>query len=258
MNLLYCSLKSSDQILTKTLFYVFIFSCVYVYGQEIEGYTYDESGRVPGVKISNLTQDRVEVSNPNGYFRVEAAVGDTVHFTSVAYDIYELVVEEKHLEKKIVVELSISTLDEVRIMSYRARNTAIEDLDTQLAGQIQKDIKRHPNLYRPSKGNIGNIFQSIFDLFKKDSKPEIATPRFLSFEDFEVLFLSDEFFNAEFLTGELNIPDGKYELFYEFLALQQLEYNYLQPSYKLDLIDELYKFGREFNNRSYTQDVNSN
>ena len=258
MNLLYCSLKSSDQILTKTLFYVFIFSCVYVYGQEVEGYTYDESGRVPGVRISNLTQDRVEVSNPNGYFRVEAAVGDTVHFTSVAYDLYELIVEKKHVEKKIVVELSISTLDEVRIMSYRARNTAIEDLDTQLAGQIQKDIKRHPNLYRPSKGNIGNIFQSIVDLFKKDSKPEIATPRFLSFEDFEVLFLSDEFFNAEFLTVELNIPDGKYELFYEFLALQQLEYNYLQPSYKLDLIDELYKFGREFNNRSYTQDVNSN
>jgi len=258
LNLVYCSFKSSDQILKKTFFYLFLFICVYAYGQEIEGYTYDDSGRVPGVRISNLTQDKVEVSNPNGYFRVEAFVGDTVHFTSVAYDLYELIVEKKHVEKKIVVELSISTLDEVRITAYRARNIAIEDLDTQLESQIQKDIKRRPNLYRPSKGNIGNIIQSIFDLFKKDSKPEIVTPKFLSFEDFEVLFLSDDFFNAEFLTGELNIPEGKNKLFYEFLTLQQLEYVYLQPSYKLDLIDKLYKFSKEFNNTSYTQDLDSN
>ncbi|WP_019037522.1 hypothetical protein [Psychroflexus tropicus] len=95
-------------------------------------------------------------------------------------------------------------------------------------------------------------------MFKKDSKPEIATPKFLSFKDFEVLFLSDDFFNAEFLTGELNIPEGKYKLFYEFLALQQLEYVYLQPSYKLDLIDELYKCSKEFNNTSFTQDLDSN
>jgi hypothetical protein len=244
--------------LTKIIFYLLIFSCVYTYGQEIEGYTYDTSGRVPGVRISNLTQDKTEVSNPNAYFRVEAAVGDTVHFSSVAYDVYELVVEEKHLEKKIVVELSISTLDEVRITSYRARNTAIENLDTQLAGQIQKDIKKHPNFYRTSKGNIGNIIQSIFDLFRKDSKPETANPSFISFEDFEALFLRDDLFNAEFLTLELHIPEENHDLFYEFLALQQLEYVYLQPSYKLDLIDELYKFSREFNKKSYTQDVNSN
>lgn len=209
--------------MTKTLFYVFLFSCVYAYGQEIEGYTYDDSGRVPGVRISNLTQDNVEVSNPNGYFRVEAAVGDTIHFTSVAYDLYELVVEDQHVEKKFVVELSISTLDEVRITGYRSRNTAIEDLDTELSGQIQKDIKRHPNLYRTSKGNIGNMIQSIFDLFKKDSKPENASPQYLSFEDFEILFLRDDFFDTEFLTGELLIPKKSHDLFYEFLDIQQLE-----------------------------------
>ena len=244
--------------MTKIIFYLLIFSCVYTYGQEIEGYTYDTSGRVPGVRISNLTQDKTEVSNPNGYFRVEAALGDTIHFTSVAYDLYELVVEVQHVDKKFVVELSISTLDEVRITGYRSRNTAIEDLDTELSGQIQKDIKKHPNLYRTSKGNIGNMIQSIFDLFKNDSKPENASPQYLSFEDFEILFLRDDFFDTEFLTLELLIPKKSHDLFYEFLAIQQLEYVYLEPSYELDLIDKFYKFSDEYRNMLSAEKGKSN
>jgi hypothetical protein len=244
--------------LAKGIFYLLIFSSIFSYGQEIEGYTYDAAGKVPGVRISNLNQEIVEVSNPNGYFRVEAAVGDTIHFTSVAYDLYELVVEDQHVEKKFVVELSISTLDEVRITGYRSRNTAIEDLDTELSGQIQKDIKKHPNLYRTSKGNIGNMIQSIFDLFKNDSKPENASPQYLSFEDFEILFLRDDFFDTEFLTLELLIPKKSHDLFYEFLAIQQLEYVYLEPSYELDLIDKFYKFSDEYRNMLSAEKGKSN
>ncbi|WP_019037521.1 hypothetical protein [Psychroflexus tropicus] len=158
----------------KALFYVFIFSCVYAYGQEIEGYTYDDSGRVPGVRISNLTQDRVEVSNPNGYFRVEAAVGDTVHFTSVAYDLYDLIVEKKHLEKKIVVELSISTLDEVRITGYRARNTAIEDLDNQLESKSKKTLKDVQTYTDPPKGTSVISFNPFLTCLKKT--PSLKSP----------------------------------------------------------------------------------
>lgn len=233
----------------KKLLLLLVLSSICSYAQEIEGYVYDAQGRVSGVRIHNVSQDFIEVSNPNGYFRVEAAVGDTVHFSSVAYDLYELIVEEQDLEKKMVVELKFSTLDEVRITGYRARNTDINDLDSELAGQIQKDIKKHPNYYRTSKGNIGNIIQSVIDLFKKDKASEPTDPEVIGFEDFEVLFFRDDFFDEEFLSQELGIPSENHELFYEFLASQQLEYSYLKNSSKLDLIDKLYHYSNEYKKR---------
>ncbi|SDG48220.1 hypothetical protein [Psychroflexus sediminis] len=232
----------------KKFLFLLIFSSISTYAQEIEGYVYDAEGRVSRVRIHNLSQDLFEVSNPYGYFRVEAAVGDTVHFSYVAYDLYELIVQKQDLEKKIVVELKFSTLDEVKITGYRSRNTAVEDLDDELASQIQKDIKKHPNYYRTSKGNIGNIIQSVVDLFKRDQtlEPADPEPEFISVEDFEVLFLRDDFFDEEFLSQELGIPKENHKLFYEFLALQQLEYYYLEKLNKLDLIEKLYNYSEKY------------
>lgn len=216
-----------------------------LFGQEVEGYVYDADGRVSGVRIENLSHDRIEVSNSNGYFRIEAKIGDTIQFTSIAYELYELIVNQKQLERKTVVELKISSLDEVKVTGYKSSKTDVQNLDKNLTTQIRKDAKKHPELYQPSNGNIGNILRLIFSAFKSDKPPEKATS-YLGFEDFEALFLKDKNINERFLVEELHIAEDKQELFFDFLASKQLDASFLKSENRLDLIDKLYTFAEDY------------
>lgn len=216
-----------------------------IFGQEVEGYIYDQDSRISGIRIENLSHDRVEVSNPNGYFRIEAKFGDTLQFSSMAYDPYELIVNQKQLERKIVVELKISSLEEVKINAYKPRAVAIQDLDKHLTYQVRKDAKKHPELYNPSSGNIGYIISSIINLFKSEKPVEVEIS-YLEFEDFEILFSKDKSINIDFLTTELGIPTKNHELFFDYLASQYITHSILEESERLALIELLYKHSADY------------
>jgi hypothetical protein len=233
--------------LSKNLLYFLILISTSCFGQELTGYIYDTESRLPNVRIENISQSKAEVSNQNGYFRIDAVVGDTIHFSSVAYEFYELVIEHKQLEGSIVVELKTSTLEEVKLTAYKSRNSDVQNLDKQLMYQIRQDAKKRPELYEPSSGNIAYILSTILKLFKSD-KPKKKTShyRLLEFEDFESLFLRDSDLNTTFLLEELHISKHKHELFFDFLDSKKLNASLLEPENKLELIDKLYSLANDY------------
>src|SRR5690606_27502677 len=124
----------------KNILYLLLIFSFPIYGQEIKGYLYDSDGRVSNIPVLNVTQNKNTDSDSNGYFAIPAEIGDTVLFTSVAYNKYILVIENKHFEEDIVVILTNNNLDEVVVNSYNIKIKDIDNLDKELLTQIRSDI----------------------------------------------------------------------------------------------------------------------
>ncbi|HSP12853.1 MAG TPA: carboxypeptidase-like regulatory domain-containing protein [Salegentibacter sp.] len=232
----------------KKIIYFVILLAFPTYGQEITGYLYDSEGRIPNFSIWNASQQLNSSTDQNGYFELPAVPGDTVIFNSISYEKYEFRVENKHLEADIVVELKENSLDEVEIISNKRKGKSIENLDKELSDKLQADIKRNPELYTPSKGNILNLIHYAIKLFKKDRDKEKYSPKDvkLSFSELQLLFEKDELLNGKFLSEELHIPEQYHKLFLEHLASKKLSSSYLEEQRKLDLINMVYIAGAEY------------
>lgn len=237
------------RILMKKLFYLILILSSQIYGQEIKGYLYDSEGRVSGFPVWNISGNNSAESDVNGHFVISAEVGDTLVFSSVAYNRYILAVEKTHFENEIVVELSYNSLNEVRINSYNIKPVNTEELDSELTKQIRKDIIDNPTLYTPSKGNIGYLITSIIGLFVKKDKvlEQPLDERKLAAKDFTFLFENDRVLNKNFLFKELRIPNEYHDLFMKYLGSKNLSLFYLEEKKRLDLIEAIYRSTREYN-----------
>lgn len=215
------------------------------YSQQVTGYIYDQEGRVPNFTLQNTTQDLYSNSNSEGFFQIRAVLGDTIVLKSMAYKTYAFEVNKSHLKENIVLELEPDELKEVVVLSS---TIDIKKLNDDLNKEIKNDINNNPTYYAPSKGNIGNLIYSLIGLFKKEGKSEKQSleERKLSTTNFNFLFKNDEILNCKFLTEELRIPEKYHSLFSDYLDSKELSYTYLEKEKKLELIDLIYKYGKEY------------
>lgn len=232
----------------KNFMYLLLIFSFPTYGQEIKGYLYDSDGRVPNIPVWNVTQNKNTGADSNGYFAIAAEIGDTVLFTSVAYNKYKLVVENEHFKEEIVVVLTYNNLDEVTVNSYNIKFDDFENSDRELMTQIRRDIIKNPTLYEPHKGNIRYLIQNIIGLFggkdkAKEQQPENGN---IVTRDFMYLFEDDIVLNKTFLLEELQIPTDYHNLFMEYLGSKQYSITYLREDKKLDLIQAVYESGKEY------------
>lgn len=103
--------------------------------QEIRGLIVEDTVPVPDVHVLNLSALKATISDADGFFRVEAGLGDTLLFSAVRYRRTSLVIDPTVLEAAsllIPLEPFVNELDEVVVSPY------------DLTGDLDKDVGRLP------------------------------------------------------------------------------------------------------------------
>ncbi|WP_299524024.1 hypothetical protein [Winogradskyella sp.] len=217
-----------------------------VFSQTLEGKVYDSKSVVKDIKVLNKTQNRLTVTDKDGNFSIVAKVNDTISFESLFYHPKEVVLTQMHFEDINVFEIKkiVSALDEVNIKA-EPEQPVFEEVtyNEELQNLIKEDIKRNPHLYMPAEayygGNILAIIDLVAKLFKKKDKYQPPNYKALTYTQIDSLFNKSTFFNKRLVTEDLNIPEDKTKLFFDFCEAKGLSSELLQDGKKMMLLEQL-------------------
>ena len=217
----------------------------FVFSQTLEGKVYDSKSVVKDIKVLNKTQNRLTVTDKDGNFSIIAKVNDTISFESLFYHPKEVVLTQMHFEDINVFEIKkiVSALDEVNIKAEPEQPVFEEETyNDDLQNLIKEDIKRNPHLYQPPGATYGVDFiyliGQVAKLFKR-KRPKVPTYKALSYTQIDSLFSKSTFFNKRLVTEDLNIPEDKTKLFFDFCEAKGLSSELLQDGKKMMLLEQL-------------------
>lgn len=103
--------------------------------QELRGLIVEDTLPIPDVHVLNLSALKATISDADGFFRIEAGLGDTLLFSAVRYRRTSLVIDASVLGAvSLLVPLQpfVNELDEVVVSPY------------DLSGDLDKDVGRLP------------------------------------------------------------------------------------------------------------------
>ena len=230
-------------------FLILIICSSKINAQKIAGYVYDSEGVIPNFKVENKSKGFYVATNAKGKFLISADLGDTISFTSIAYNTYEFVVKNSHFEEETVVELKTNSLEEVKLSGGKNFKVPVEELDDQLLKGIRSDIAKNSLDYRPSHGNLLEAPTYLARLIlPKKKKTAIAhkAQYNLRFNHFKAYFKEDDLINEEFLTNELLIPQEYHIMFFNFLETKNYTSALLEKDQKLEMISRLQESAKEY------------
>jgi hypothetical protein len=229
--------------------FILILSCSHsiILGQTLTGKVYDSKSIVKDIKVLNKTQNRLTITDVDGNFSIEAKVNDTIAFKSVFYHPKEVVLKQIHFEDLNVFEIKkiINELDEVEVKA-EPKQTEFEEetYNKELQNLIAEDIKRNPQLYRPEQATYGVDFVyligQVIKLFKRKTpkfKAEVYQP--ISYKQMDSLFSKSSFFNKRLVIEDLEIPETKIKLFYDFCSAKGMSSKLLKDEKKMELLEQL-------------------
>lgn len=157
----------------------------------------------------------------------------------------KVILKDIHFENIYVFELKeiISALDEVEVKAKPEQPVFEEEaFNIELKNLIKEDIKNNPEKYAPIGNNQGvdfvYLFRKVFDLIKS-KKPKSPEATAISYTQLDSLFSKSTFFNMRLVTENLNIPEDKAHLFYDFCEAKQMSSELLKDHKKMKLLDNL-------------------
>ena len=83
-------------------------------------------------------------------------------------------------------------------------------------------------------------------LFKKDPSKQQKEYAPITYEQYQELFATNDYFDQQFLTRQLEIEPYYQNLFFEYCDAMQLKGELLLPEDQLDLLDALMKLSANF------------
>ena len=215
--------------------------------QTLKGKVYDSKSVVKDIKVHNITQNRLTITDKEGNFSIEAKVNDTIAFKSLFYHPKQVVLTQTHFSELNVFEIKKITneLDEVEINAEPEQpEFKVETYNEELHNLIKEDIKNNPGLYRPQTAQYGIDFVYLIDqvikLFKR-KKPKFREKIYqpITYEQMDSLFTKSSLFNKGMLTKDLKIPEDKTKLFYDFCSAKGISSELLQEEKKMELVEQL-------------------
>ena len=238
----------------KVLLFLGIFILTFSgYSQNTSGKVYAGDKRVPGVLVENRTQNRSMVTTDEGDFSIAARINDSLIFSAPFMEPQIFIIEPYQLEKRWVVELNenLNELDEVRLTEApKEKKFSQEEYTAEVNTLIQNDIKQNPQKYRPQYTSNGVDFimlaKRFMGLFKKDPSKQQMEYAPITYEQYQELFTTSDYFDQQFLTRQLEIEPYYQNLFFEYCDAMQLKGELLLPEHQLDLLDALMKLSANF------------
>ncbi len=213
--------------------------------QEIRGIVYDSDERVSDFEIVNMSSGISSTTNQEGYFSISSDLGDTLVFNSIQFEQQILIIDENHLQTTLVIELKkiVNLLDQVNISSL-SKEFNVKTANRELKKTFKTDLEKNWFIYYPPNPK-GNLLASIIPGNKK-SIPKKSEIRIIHLSDYVELFASDDTLNCEYLKNSLGIPENRCNLFFDYLESKSLNYDLLDPSRRLDLLQKIYEASEEY------------
>jgi len=214
--------------------------------QTLKGKVYDATGTVKNIKVLNETQHRVTATNEKGDFSISAKVNDTILLESLFYHAKVVILKQSHFDAVAVFEIKkiVSELDEVEVKSEPEQPVfEVESYNVELHNLIKEDIKNNPGLYQPTNATYGVDFIAIIGmvtkLLKRKNKYKAPIYNPITYTQLDSLFSKSSMFNKQLVTENLNIPEDKVNLFYDFCAAKQLSSELLKEEKQMQLLEQL-------------------
>ncbi|MFD2826905.1 hypothetical protein DSM03_108102 [Leeuwenhoekiella aestuarii] len=224
-----------------------------VFAQNTTGKVYAGDKRVPGVLVENRTQNKSTVTTDAGDFSIAARLNDSLVFSAPFMETQFFTVEKYQLEKVWVVELSesLNELAEVRLTEApKEKKFDQTEYNEQVNELVRNDVKQSPQEYRPKYTSNGIDFimlaKRFIGLFKKDPSKQQKEYAPITYEQYQILFATDDYFDQKFLNRQLQIEPYYQSLFFEYCDAMQLPGDLLLPERQLDLLDALMKLSGDF------------
>ncbi|RNC87026.1 MAG: hypothetical protein ED556_06275 [Winogradskyella sp.] len=236
-------------MLRKLLFVLFTVSYSITNAQAINAIVYDSEERVKGVKVLNITQKVLTVTNEQGEFTIKANPRDTLSFQSVFYKPIFVIVKEDYFEGTYVFELQkiINELEEVNIASKPKPVVFAKDKYNQSLNDIITKDKELRGVTANGASKYGvdfiRIAKMIGKLFKKKTQD---IPNTLKYDQLKRLFETNPFFTQALLTNELKVPEQYHSLYYEFCETKNILESKLNYNTRLILLDDFTLYASEF------------
>lgn len=181
--------------------------------KKLNGKITSDSPDLEGIYIANLKTDVATVSEKNGYFSINASVGDTLLFSAVQFVGIKIKLKQEDFAKEVFfvkLESMITALDEVKVQQYKNINSVSLGLVSKNQRQYtpaERKLKAAGELhwYSPLLIPLGGM--SVDGLLNAISGRTTQLKKELIIERKELLLKKIEtVFEDNFFTETLKIP----------------------------------------------------
>ncbi|UNY97824.1 hypothetical protein MQE36_12085 [Zhouia spongiae] len=228
---------------------IIIFLPLFSFTQNLSGIIYDESSRLAGIKVVNLTNGKTVYSGENGNFAIKAKINDSILFSSYNHELKSLNIESGHLNdiQVIVLKKRIHELQAVELTEkFIPKNIDIDEYNKNITQQLKEDMKRDPLKYGLTPDTNLDLIKAaslLIGLFKKSKE---ATQKYISFRSLDSLFKNHTLFNEKLLSKSLRIAPDQKNLFLFFCENQQINDELLKTENHFLLLDRLVEISKEY------------
>lgn len=232
---------------TILLFCILPFSMM---SQVINGKLYEEKTVAKHVKIINSSKGILSYSDDNGDFNIRASSGDSLIFSSVFYEAKTLVLNERHFNQTIAIQLKklVNELDEVLLAETpKFKPYDAEKYEAEFKMQLENDKKNRPYLYNSyNAGGVDFIALAklIGRLFKRKNRPDPV--HYVTYKELDSFFNNNAYFNAKLLHDELKISEAYRFLFFDYCESRLITRKQLR-GHQFVLLDSLISYSNDFN-----------
>lgn len=205
--------------MSRTISFLFCLVAANVLAQQsvptqLEGKVNANMLDLEGIYIINLKTEKAAITDADGYYSIQAAVGDTLLFSSVQFKSVTIVLTPEHFQKeRLIVKMEpiMNQLKEVVIRRY-------DNINAVSLGIIPKGQKSYTQAERKLRtATSGGGIDGLLNLFSGRTamlKKELAVEKKESY-----LALLEQMFDKSHFTNTLNIP-SEYVKGFEYYAVE--------------------------------------
>lgn len=240
----------------KMFFFAFVLIFSVGTSQEqdlLKGQILADSLEASSINIVNLQREMGTTNTSSGSFEIEAGVGDTLLFSSVQYEIQEILISDKILEKgylEVSLVPMMNELEEVNISNISLSGNLsgdlayIETFDQASVGFPLSSVPRKTSIDRKFYTASSSSLMLIMNMLNGRLKMLKKAKEMMEYES--LIDLGVEIFPTEFYTDYILIPEEKVRLFIYYCGKDPRFKKLLIKREALELIEFYFEKAGEF------------
>ncbi len=235
--------------MTRLLLYLFITISLQTFAQSevLKGRILAEALQGYAINIVNYTKAIGTTNDEEGFFRLPAAVGDSIVFSSIQYETRSIVVSQNQLQKEsvtVVLFPTLEQLEQVKISNIELSGYLDTDINVvELLPYVDNRILDLPFRDKPQPTQIERRIYTaksgVLDLPINYLNGKLKKlKRIKAIEDLDKIVQKGEIaFNTPFFTQMLKIPKDLVSDFMYYCAEDDYFKNLLESSKRLTLLE---------------------
>jgi hypothetical protein len=195
-------------------------------------YKANSTEHLVSVSIHNITQQRYDLSEEDGSYRIQAAPGDHISFSSVGYKTDTVTITASLLTAAYPVYLDVrpQTLQAVRVGQYS--NYQLDSMDRRKEYAWVYEHENTPHVAKDRQGSDGvGVTLNIFRNTSSAAKQRIKLEKRLQKEEEE--YYVDSRYNKDYVT---KITKLKGDSLADFMRKYRPSYEYCRKAANVDIL----------------------